>query len=208
VSQPNGTWQHTWQKNDHNTWSGCFMDRAQSNDTTNASPIAGNVPTLFPAENNAYCPPVSLNALSFDFPALNAKVDQMTPNGSTNQTIGLAWGWQALTSTTNPLNAPAQDSTVTNVIVLLSDGLNTQNRVAGDGSNTSTAVDNRMALACANAKAANVRIYTVLVMAGNSDVLQACATDTQKYFALSTAGQIVTAFNSIAIELANLHLSR
>jgi len=65
-----------------------------------------------------------------------------------------------------------------------------------------------MALACANAKAAKIRIYTVLVMAGNSNVLQSCATDSQKYFELTTAGQIVTAFNSIAIELANLHLSR
>jgi Flp pilus assembly protein TadG len=208
IQIPNtNTFTHKWVSNDPATWKGCFMDRDQNNDTTNASPIAGNTSTMFPAENNAYCSPVSLNALSFDFPTLDAKVDQMTPNGSTNQTIGLAWGWQALTST-DPLNAPAQDPTVQNVIVLLSDGLNTQNRVAGDGTNTSTAVDNRMALACANAKAANVRIYTVLVMAGNSDVLSACATDTQKYFALSTAGQIVTAFNSIAIELANLHLSR
>jgi hypothetical protein len=207
VANGPGQWKHTWQKNNHNTWKGCFMDRDQSNDTTNAVPVAGNKPTLFPAENNAYCPPVALNALSFDFATLNATVDQMTPNGSTNQTIGLAWGWQALTSS-NPLNAPAQDPTVQNVIVLLSDGLNTQNRFAGDGSNTSIAVDNRMALACANAKAAKVRIYTVLVMAGNSSILKDCATDTQKYFELSTAGQIVTAFNSIAIELANLHLSR
>jgi Flp pilus assembly protein TadG len=202
-----GNWQHTWQINDHQTWTGCFMDRAQANDTTNTTPVAGNVPTMFPAENNAYCPPVSLNALSFDWATLDAKVDQMTPNGSTNQTIGLAWGWQALT-TGNPLNAPAQDPTVQNVIVLLSDGLNTQNRFTGDGSNTSTAVDNRMALACTNAKAANVRIYTVLVMAGNSSVLQNCATDNNKYFSLTTAGQIVTAFNSIAVELSNLHLSR
>jgi Flp pilus assembly protein TadG len=201
------TYTHTWQKNAHNTWSGCFMDRAQNNDTTNAAPVAGNIPTMFPAENNAYCPPVTLNALSFDWATLNAKVDQMTPNGSTNQTIGLAWGWQALTST-NPLNAPVQDPTVQNVIVLLSDGLNTQNRFTGDGSTTSAAVDSRMANACANAKAANVRIYTVLVMAGNSSILQSCATDTQKYFSLTTAGQIVTAFNSIATELANLHLSR
>jgi hypothetical protein len=94
------------------------------------------------------------------------------------------------------------------VIVLLSDGLNTQNRFAGDGSNQSTAVDNRMALACANAKAAKVIVYTVLVMSGNSSILQSCATDSSKYFALSTAGAIVTAFNTIGTQLANLHLSR
>ena len=94
------------------------------------------------------------------------------------------------------------------MIVLLSDGLNTQDRFAGDGSNQNATVDNRMALACANAKAASVRIYTVLVMSGNSAILQACATDPQKYFSLNTAGAIVTAFNTIGTELANLHLSR
>jgi hypothetical protein len=83
-----------------------------------------------------------------------------------------------------------------------------QNRYAGDGSNQSASVDARMAIACANAKAANVRIYTVLVMSGDSNVLQNCATDAKKYFSLNTAGQIVTAFNTIGTELANLHLSR
>jgi Flp pilus assembly protein TadG len=202
-----GKWTHTWHQNATNTWTGCFMDRTQNSDTTNATPIVGNAASLFPAENNAYCPPVAVNGLMFDWTALNAKVDLMTPNGATNQTIGLAWGWQSLT-TGNPLNAPAQDPTVQNVIVLLSDGLNTQNRFTGDGSNQSTAVDNRMALACANAKASNVTIYTVLVMSGNSSILSNCASDSSKYFSLTTAGAIVTAFNTIGTQLANLHLSR
>ena len=64
-----------------------------------------------------------------------------------------------------------------------------------------------MSLVCANAKAAGVTIYTVLVMSGNSSVLQSCATDSSKYFALTTAGQIITAFNTIGTQLANLHLS-
>ena len=191
----------------HGAWTGCFMDRAQNYDTTNDTPIPGTTATLFPAEINDSCPPVSLTGLGFDWTSLNDKVDQMTPKGSTNQTIGLAWGWQALTST-NPLNAPAQAPTVQNVIVLLSDGMNTQDRFAGDGTNQSASVDARMALACSNAKAAKIRVYTVLVMAGNSSTLQDCATDKQKYFALTTAGEIVTAFNSIGVELANLHLSR
>jgi Flp pilus assembly protein TadG len=204
---PAGNYAHAWVQNNVNTWSGCFMDRAQNYDTTNATPVVNTPATLFPAENNAYCPPVTLSPLGFDWAALNAKVDLMTPNGSTNQTIGLAWGWQSLTSTA-PLNAPAQDPTIQNVIVLLSDGLNTQNAFAGDGSNQSAAVDNRMALGCANAKAAKVTVYTVLVMSGNSAILQTCASDPSKYFALSTAGAIVTAFNTIGTQLANLHLSR
>ena len=130
----------------------------------------------------------------------------MNANGSTNQTIGLAWGWQDLTQGA-PGNAPSADANTQDVIILLSDGLNTQDRWYGNGSAQSTPVDNRMALACANAKAAGVKIYTVLVMAGNSSILQNCATDSSKYFALTTAGQIVTAFNTIGTQLANLHLA-
>ena len=61
---------------------------------------------------------------------------------------------------------------------------------------------------CTAAKAQHVEIYTVLVMAGNSTPLQNCATDSGKYFALTTAGAIITTFNQIGQTLANLHLSR
>jgi hypothetical protein len=67
--------------------------------------------------------------LSYDWTALKAKIDTMTPNGNTNQAIGLAWGWLSLNQTA-PLNAPAEDSNYTykKAIILMTDGLNTQNR--------------------------------------------------------------------------------
>jgi Flp pilus assembly protein TadG len=207
----------TWVPNAHNTWSGCVMDRDQNKDTQNDTATIVDTTTLFPAEqynygstSTNYCSTLtSLMSLSYDWTGLNTKIDAMQAGGGTNQTIGLAWGWQAL-SQGSPLMAPPIDPTIQNVIVLLSDGLNTQDRwpANGNGVNTAPAVDARMALACTNAKAANVMIYTVLVMSGNSTVLQACATDQTKYFELTTAGQIVTAFNQIGTELANLHLSR
>ena len=200
----------TWVPNNHNTWQGCVMDRDQNKDTQNDTSTMVDTTTLFPAEQYNACPTLaSLMSLSFDWAALNTKIDAMVAGGGTNQTIGLAWGWQAL-SQGSPLLAPPIDPTFQNVIVLLSDGLNTQDRwpANGNGFNPSPAVDARMAIACANAKAANVMIYTVLVMSGNSSVLQACASDQTKYFELTTAGEIVTAFNQIGTELANLHLSR
>jgi hypothetical protein len=204
----------TWVPAAHNTWSGCVMDRDQNKDTQNDTATLVDSTTLFPAEQYNYggganyCLTLtSLMSLSSDWTALNTKIDAMQAGGGTNQTIGLAWGWQAL-SQGSPLMAPPIDPTIQNVIVLLSDGLNTQDRWYGNGVQTSPQVDARMALACANAKAANVMIYTVLVMSGNSSVLQSCATDSTKYFELTTAGQIVTAFNQIGTELANLHLSR
>ena len=100
----------SWVPDNHNTWNGCVTDRDQSYDTTNTAPKAGdkNLPassasTLFPADQYDACP-VAMLGLSNDWGALNAKVDQMTPNGNTNQAIGLAWAWQAL-SNGQPMNA-------------------------------------------------------------------------------------------------------
>ena len=51
----------------------------------------------------------------------------MTPAGNTNVTIGLAWGFQSL-SPVAPFNAPAPAPDLDKVIILLTDGDNTQNR--------------------------------------------------------------------------------
>ena len=96
-------------------------------------------------------------------------------------------------------------------MILLSDGLNTQDRWYGDGSNQSSQVDTRMALACTNAKAADFTIYTVYVdlngTQGNSTVLQNCASDATKYFDLTSAQQIITTFNAIGEQITNLRLN-
>ena len=59
-----------------------------------------------------------------------------------------------------PFTVPAKDANYnyTQAIVLMSEGLNTENRWDGNGSSQSSAVDARMSLACANAKAAGLTI--------------------------------------------------
>ena len=105
-----------------------------------------------------------------------------------------------------PLNAPALDPNYQyqQVIILLSDGLNTQDRWY----NSASPIDTRQQTACNNIKAAGITVYTVLVMSGNSTVLQNCATDATKYFALTDANSIITTFNTIGTNLAKLHLSQ
>ncbi len=56
-------------------------------------------------------------------------------------------------------------------------------------------------------KADGVTIYTVLVMSGNSSILQNCASDSSKYYALSNTGQISTAFAQIGQQITNLRIS-
>ena len=88
-----------WTPNKHNTWNGCVTDRDQDYDTKNTAPVPGNPATLFPAEQYGTCP-VPMMALSYDWNALNKKINAMKPDGNTNQTIGLRAGYQSLTART------------------------------------------------------------------------------------------------------------
>ena len=64
--------------------------------------------------------------LSYDWTALNNKIDAMQPNGMTNVTIGLVWAWHALTKQA-PLSEAADPSPdLDKVIILLTDGDNTE----------------------------------------------------------------------------------
>lgn len=218
VSIGNGKYSHTWIANNTNTWSGCVTDRGtaskpsgQDYDTENWAVSQSTPKSLFVAENSPSCPVTTILPLGYNWTTLSNKIDAMQPNGSTNQTIGLVWGWQALTQG-DPLDPPALPANTQRIIVLLSDGLNTQNRWSGDGSNQSSDVDDRMGKACANAKADGVTIYAVYVdiggTQGNSSVLQACATDSSKYFDLTSSSQIVAAFQAIGQQITNLRVSQ
>ena len=196
---------HTWLINDHSLWSGCVMDRDQNDDTTDNTPGTG-----FPPENDQSCPIASITTLTDSWTTLSSAVDAMIANGGTNQTIGLAHGMQMLTQG-DPYDPPTLPNNTSRYIILLSDGLNTLDRWYGDGSAQSTSVDSRMALACTNAKAQGFIIYTVFVdlggTQGNSSVLQSCATDSSKYYDLTTSGAIVTTFNQIAQQITNLRVA-
>ena len=193
---------HTWTHANHSTWNGCLTDRDQNYDTTNDAPVAGS--TLYPAEQYSSCP-TALIGLSNDFTALSNKIDAMTPQGNTNQAIGLQMGWQSLTA--SPFTIPPFDSNYQykQVIILLTDGLNTQDRWY----NYASSIDARQEKTCDNIKAAGITIYTVQVNTSGdptSALLQYCASDKNKFFLLTSADAIVTTFNQIGTALTNLRL--
>jgi len=209
------TYNYTWVPNARSTWTGCIQDRAQNFDTNNSAPSLGNG-SLFSAANDVNCPiapvlPLPATWTTAQWTTVSNAIDAMVANGSTNQTIGLAHGWQTLT-TGLPYSAGTLPANTQQFIILVSDGLNTQDRWYGDGSNQAASVDSRMALACTNVKAAGITIYTIFVdlggTQGNSTVLQNCATDSSKYFDLTTSGAIITTFNSIAQQITNLRVSQ
>jgi Flp pilus assembly protein TadG len=193
----------TWTPADHGTWNGCVTDRDQNYDTTNDAPLAGS--TLYPTEQYSSCP-VSTMGLSNDWTALAAKITAMQPQGNTNQAIGLQLGWQTLTQ--SPFTVPAEDPNYNykNVIILLTDGLNTQDRWYSSAS----LIDAREQTTCDNIKAADITIYTVQVNTGGdptSTLLQNCASSSNKFFLLTSASEIVTTFDQIGTALTNLRLA-
>ena len=193
-----------WTPDNHNTWNGCVTDRDQSYDVIADTPDQTKSVTKFPAEEYGNCP-VTLMPLSYDWTGLRNKIDSMQSDGNTNVTIGLVWAWQTLRSSA-PFAAPAEDSKYKyqKVIILLTDGENTQNRF----STSQSVIDARTKLACENAKKADITIYTVLVIEGTQSLLQACASDSKKYFYLQSASGLVSAFNQIGTDLTNLRVSK
>ncbi|PAY05029.1 hypothetical protein CK489_30990 [Bradyrhizobium sp. UFLA03-84] len=217
-------------------WTGCVTDRTQPNDATGVLPNTSDVTTLFPAneyyENSSYYCSSSaspqlepLIPLSYDWTALKNAVNAMQPTGGTDQSVGLAWAWQSLLAN-GPLNAPAEDSNTTynRVIILLSDGLNTEDRwpVYGDGSSQASGnpIDARQALQCQNLQAARdsggnpaYTIYTIQVNTSSpadptSTVLKNCASSPDKFFMLTSSTQILTTFNTIGTALSKLRLAK
>lgn len=201
--------------------------------------------TLFPAsqyddaptdtgDRDEYCkqsnPTVlePLQTLSDDWSTLKSMVNAMQPTGGTNQEVGLAWAWQSLL-TTGPIAAPAEDPNYTynRVIIILSDGLNTEDRwpAFGNGQNQNNNssgvgyIDARQELLCQNLKGqldpkTNLPMYTVYTIQVDTDseatsqVLSDCASDPSKFFKLTSSSQIVTTFNTIGTALSELRVAR
>lgn len=204
-----------WDVNSRSTWNGCVTDRNQDYDTSNTLPATGTPNTLFWAEQyvaNDGCP-AALMPLSNKWEELRDKIDELTPAGTTNQPIGLAWAWQTLSD--GPFVYPPHDPghEYSKHIVLMSDGLNTNNRWRQFSQNKSTAeaIDARQATLCSNIKAQGITVYTIQVNTTNDPVqtvMRNCASSADKAFYITSADQMTNVFTQIGNQLAQLRLSK
>jgi uncharacterized protein YegL len=212
-----------WTPSSHSIWNGCVWDRDKSNDTLDAAPTSSA--TNYPAwqcqhgigNPNLVSQMLALTTNwgakdSTDAATLHGKVNQMQPSGYTNITIGLVWGWHALTDTAVMTDAAANNTNnLQKYIVLLTDGENTRNRF-GDSEST---MNTRTRNTCTNirnltkADGTNlIKVYTVRLVEGDDDLLRDCATTPDMFKPVENAGELSAVFSSIGSEIANLHLSR
>ena len=138
------------------------------------------------------------------------KIDDMLPDGYTNQAIGLFWAWLTH-ATSGPFPTPAKESNYLyqDVIILLTDGLNTRNRWYS----TQASIDTRQAALCTNARTQGIKIFAIQVATDGdavSDVTKNCTSDPNNpnYFSYITqASQMTVKFQNIFKELARLRVA-
>jgi Flp pilus assembly protein TadG len=198
----------------HSTWKGCVNDRDQDYDTKNDAPGTSDATpsSKFYAEQWKDCLAAEVVPVSNSWSTLKQKIDAMTPAGNTNQAVGLAWGWQSLSTLNGPIKAPAKDTNYIykDYIVLLSDGLNTQNR----WSTTTTSIDTRQQLLC-NAIQHDttnpITVFTIQVNIGNADpksqVLQNCATNGNSQM-ITSSSATADAFQNIITQISKLRVAK
>ncbi len=171
-------------------------------------------------------------ALTNDYNVISNAISDMSHwfNGGTQTAQGVAWGWRAL-SPTPPFTEGQPYDEVTKIMVVMTDGENwlvpSDNdallsdysayghlRMGRMGTTTNAAreyIDSRTVATCNNAKAAGVIVYTVTFGLNNPDtreVWDTCASDTAMSYHVNTASELVGAFNSIAVEVGDLRLTR
>ena len=181
-------------------WGGCVADRDQPNDVKDTAPSGGG--SLFPVADCGGL--VKSLPLTTNWSALESMVDTMKPAGMTNVTIGMMWGWHAL-SPTEPFSQGQVDRPdVDKVMILLTDGLNTANRFTTNASQ----IDSRTAAVCDNIKQAKIKLFTVRVIEGNLSLLQGCASASNMFYDVQVASQLTSVFASIAASLSGARLSK
>ena len=192
----------------------------------NVTPTAGLGP-------NYLCDSNAITPLTGTRSGLDTAVAALQANGNTNILEGFMWGWRVLSP--GPPFTEGKSYTAPNnrkVIILMTDGQNNlqgistfnhsdytsygyviKGRVGTTSSNNttlSTALDTRTALACANAKAQGILVYTIAFGSGASvstPLLRGCATSPNYFYNPQNSSDLVPVFQQIAQSINSLRIA-
>ena len=193
-----------------------------------------------PVGPNIKCESIPVLPMTDQKPVVTAKLAAMTPEGNTNIVEGASWGWRLL-SPGLPFTEGKPYNTTGNrkILIVMTDGENTMNgwnhnhnlsayystygypldkrlmqQATGDETALRRAMNDRLRLACANAKAQKVQIYSIIVSAPNDEarqVMEDCATpgDRPKHaYSVATAGELKGVFEEIGKSIKAVRLAQ
>ena len=185
------------------SWSGCMVDRTRDYDVLATAANLSLKATIYPQSNCAVETLRPIHPLTNNLGSLKAAVQQLTPSGNTNVTIGMQWGMEVF-SPSAPFTTAQTGGNVRKVMVVLTDGFNTQNRWWG--SDKKTMIDARTKLACQNAKVQGIELFAINLVGDDEALLKSCADDEDHYFAIQSATELTDTFRSIAASVKRIRL--
>ncbi len=188
-------------------WTGCTQDRKYPHNLSDDTPNSGDDDTKWghaqaPEHLNKGCAPYAANSLSIrpisdDHAGVISQLEDMKPYAWTHIALGFSFGWQ-LISPNVPFGDVAEynDDETMKVIVLLTDGRQTE-PAFGPGSSRNVANgESNLEKLCQNAKAKGVTVVTVafdLQHQATEDRLRNCSSDQEKYFFIADDGAELSA---------------
>lgn len=203
-------------------WNGCLSDRDRSyfDYDTRSDPATGIANTRYVASfchyystSNGRASPglqvAPMKSLTSDLESIRATNNAMVATGATNITMGVVMGMSTLRND-SPFGADSSsDPLVRKFLVVLTDGLNTQNRFVGTGFDNTpnrSQIDARLTLACNAAKATATRVFTIGVQDGQSALLRDCASNSSSYYGVDNASQLDNIFRQILNEITGIRV--
>lgn len=200
-------------------WDGCVADRnAPYNRNSRPASIA-TPDSLYPmVQCGGYL--AQTMPLTTDFSGLHRRIDQMGADGWTNITLGAQWGLETLTNS-QPFNETGTAPNTERFIILLTDGENTVDRwtrtdrfgrvltdaarMDRDTQGMCDAITERGVPEAS--KTMKVKLYTVLVIDGNENLLRNCASSPDMFRKVQQANQLEGVFKQIANEIGKVTLT-
>ena len=209
----------TYGQSSNSRWWGCVLERAAPQDTQNSQASwKWNMywDTSY-SNRNTGCNKSYILPLTSIKSSIQTKINSLQASGNTLSNIGMVWGYRVL-SPEFPFREGTdwEDVTVKKVAILMTDG---DNNIGGSYSaygpwNTYRLTDNdldvRLSTTCQNMKNSGITIYTVVFTSGISSAtknrFRDCATDTSKYYYAPSQANLISTFEQISRELANIHV--
>ena len=149
---------------------------------------------------------LTIRPISDDRAGIVSQLEDMKPNAWTHIGLGFSFGWQLVAPNGLFGNvADYDDDETMKVIVLLTDGRQTEPSFGPGSSRTVSHGEANLEELCQNAKAKNVTVVTVafdLQHQATEDRLRNCSSDPAKYFFIADDGaELVSAFEEIKNQL-------
>lgn len=168
---------------------------------------------------NYQCPATPVTPLTNNQTTLLNSIKTLKALGNTYINVGLVWGYRML-SPESPFaeGAPWDDDKWKKAVVLMTDGVNTMNSYysvygpTADHNIDAGDLDDRMLDVCDEMKEKGILIYTVTfdkgVSTATKNLFKQCATQPSMWYDAPTQEKLIEVYQTIAKELANLHLSK